>query len=98
MNLGEREVAEDKAQPVAHRRLQGLDNRVRGPAIGALIVTVLDQRHGRVGAPLRVIVLVHWDGETHGRATLPALRPSRADRIPSAPGLTPTGETWLQRI
>src|SRR4029453_4112243 len=92
----DREVPKDEAKPVSHRLLHLLDDRIRGPAVGALVVAVLHEGHVRVGRSLDVVAIV---GYRQRECCLP-LRPhegssSSARRIPSAPGLTPTGETKL---
>src|SRR3954454_23089369 len=99
---GDRGGAEHEAQPVAHPRLHFLDDRIRGTAVRALVVAVLDQRDRRVRRSLDVVA-AFADGDSQpgfpGRACHDASPPrsSRAWRMPSAPGLTPTGDTKLQR-
>src|SRR5581483_1290467 len=98
----EGEVAEGEAQLLGEARLEVLDHIVRLAAEGALVVAVLDERDRRVGRPLEVVVRAHGRAQTaheEGRAHAITFlgRPSRAWRTPSAPGLTPMGETWLQR-
>jgi hypothetical protein len=91
MDLREREVPEGEEQVVAHRPLHGLHHQVCPPAEGALVVPVLQELEGRVGPPLDVVLRVQrWPQRAHD--FLPCI-PSRASRIPSAPGLTPIGET-----
>src|SRR5712691_9230507 len=104
MRTGDRKVAEDEAQAVPHLRLDLLEGRVRGSAIGAFIVAVFHQRDWRVSPSLDV-VSVRRDGHGHlslrpngiHDATAGPAMASSARRIPSAPGFTPLGETSLQR-
>src|SRR5438874_2320641 len=99
MDLGKREVAKDKAHPVAHSLLQLLHDRVGAAAVRTLVVTVLDQRDGCGRGPFRVVASPDREGQL-GRVRLRRQgetsflsSASRAARIPSAPGFTPTGET-----
>jgi len=55
MHLGQREIAEDKAHPVAHHFLNLFDNRVGPAAIGTFVVAILDERDGCIHRPLNVI-------------------------------------------
>src|SRR5436309_12086927 len=92
----DRKVPKDESETVPHAGLQLLDDRIGGTAIRTLVVAVLDQRHCRVCRSLDVVaVIVDRDGEDGvplGRAHQPpSTRLSRARRIPSAPGLIPTG-------
>src|ERR1043166_2624538 len=101
MQVREREVPESHPHQVARQLLELLEDRVGHAAVGALEVPVLDQGHRRSGRTPDVVVLVHRTGEprlligSHGTSALDSS--SSARRIPSAPGFTPTGETWLQR-
>jgi hypothetical protein len=61
MHLGEREMTEREAHAPGERAQHRLDDRVRHPAVGALVVAVLQQCHGRGGRPQHVIALA--DGE-----------------------------------
>ena len=63
MDLREREVAEDKAQPVSHFLLDRLHDRMRRAAIGAFVIAVLDQRHRRIGRAVLMIVVANRPGE-----------------------------------
>src|SRR5688500_14713619 len=49
MNLGERKIPEDEAQTRAELFLNLFNDWIGAPAMGTLIVAVLDQRHGGVG-------------------------------------------------
>src|SRR5438477_875110 len=97
----DREIAKDEAKPIAHPRLYLFDDGVRGTAVGALVVAVLDERHGRIRRTLNMVAALcdrHRQqrrplGRAHGPPSF--ARPSRARRMPSAPGLIPTGETKL---
>jgi hypothetical protein len=55
VDVGEREVPEDEAQPVAEVRLHLLHDRVGPPRVRALVVAVLHQGDRRVGRPLGVV-------------------------------------------
>src|SRR5436190_2125383 len=63
-----------------------LDDRHRRVRRSLNVVPVFADRHRQAGAPL---------GCAHAAPSLP--RFSRARRIPSAPGFTPTGDTYPQR-
>src|SRR5438128_133714 len=95
----DREVAKHEPEPLAHPGLHLFDDRIRGTAVRALVVAVLDERHGRLHRTLDVVPLC---ADRHGECRLPpgrahaapvSPRLSRARRIPSAPGFTPTGGT-----
>src|SRR5262252_2048837 len=94
--LFQRKVAKDKTQLRSEPALHFLDNRIRASAMRALVVAIFDERHGRAGRALNVVTRANRHGQacdivtTHDRP--PGLSASRARRIPSAPGLTPTGE------
>ncbi len=96
-------VAKDEAQLVAKLPLKLLDNGVGCSTIGALEVPILKQREWRRCGPLRVIARANGKGEM-GQYAPALLEPpyvaaaafvndSRAVRMSSAPGFTPTGET-----
>src|SRR6266516_3853288 len=94
----DREVAKDEAKPLAHPRLYLLDDGVRGTAVAALVVAVLDERHRRIRRALNMVAALCDRHRQHrrplGRAHESSFaRPSSARRMPSAPGLIPTGET-----
>src|SRR5262249_28735010 len=94
MRRRDREVPKDELQPIAHRLLYVLDDRIRSSAVGAFVVAVLEQCDRRVRRPLNVIAAF---GDGHREARLPDRShfgsSSSAFRIPSAPGFIPTGET-----
>src|SRR5439155_5783374 len=96
----DREVAEDEPQLLLHPFLDLLDDRVGLPAVRALVVAVLDERHRRVARSLDVIPFLRHGQDQAGfpsrgshRATPFAARSSSARRMPSAPGFTSVGET-----
>src|SRR5256884_9671434 len=99
MALAQREVAEHETQPPSQALPELLDDRVGAPAMGTVVVAVLDQRDGRLRRPLRVVPLARRERERGRRGALAhagALAPasgSSARRMPSAPGVTSTGET-----
>src|SRR5881628_2888025 len=104
VTLAQREVAVHEPQSRSHVLLDRLDDGVRAPAVRALVIAVLDQCNSRMGWALDVVPLAHRQGQCCGRVApghagvrSPATA-SRARRMPSAPGLAPTGKTELQRI
>src|SRR5262249_19349950 len=94
----ERKVAEDKAQPVTQAALRGLDDRGGHAAIWALVIAVVHQAEWRVRKPLGMVALAYREGQVgarldHHDSCSFFWSASNALRIPSAPGLTPVGET-----
>ena len=75
------------------------DGRMRGSAVGALEVPVLDERDARGLGTEDVVALADRDREPRGMegraqtVTFDGFIVSSAARIPSAPGLTPMGDT-----
>ena len=53
----DREVAKDEAELVSHRFLYLLDDRIRGAAVGAFVVAVLEERHGCVRRSLDMVAI-----------------------------------------
>jgi hypothetical protein len=99
MKLGQRKVAEDESQPFAELLLEGQYDRVRLIAVRALEVAVLHQGDRRVRTPRRMIAGLHGrlqhplSMRAHETSAVrSACMASSASRMPSAPGLTPTGE------
>src|SRR5947209_12065401 len=95
------EVSEDEPQLRSEFLLDLLHDRVGSPTVGTLVVPVLDQHHASTGRPFTVVPFS--DGQSQSRRLVIRLRHdhsrqpgdlsfSRAERIPSAPGLTPSGE------
>jgi hypothetical protein len=99
MHGGQGEVAEHEPEPVSRAGLDRVENSVRGAAVGALVFAILQQRdrgvhrapdvipgrrdrQGQHGFPF---------GHVHGFVLLLAIS-SSARRMPSAPGLTRTGD------
>jgi len=99
VDLAERKIAKREPQIVAEDLSNLHDGRMRGSAVGALEVTVLDERDGCCLGAENVIALADRDCEPRGmggcaQADTPAgVIASSAARIPSAPGLTPIGDT-----
>ena len=106
VHLAEREVAEHEAHARAQAAQHALHDRVRGAAVRALVVAVLDQRDGRRRVAERVVV------GSDGRAQLAHRAPARellervedavgarvdADRRHVAPGDAPLGVDHEQR-
>src|SRR5262249_28658953 len=98
VHLRQREVPEDEAEADAQRLLHLVDDRIGLPAIRALVVAILDQGDRRVLRTLAVISLGNRRGQAAHRFPFPVPSPSKASRMPSAPGFTATGETYAQRI
>ena len=93
------EVPEDESQPLPDALLDVLDDRVRLPTVGTLVVAVFDEGDPSITRPLDVIpVLRHRQGQLGlplrgpHEATPFIARSSSACRMPSAPGFTPTGD------
>src|SRR5687767_1427905 len=99
MDLRQRKVAEDEPQLGAQLLPDRRHDGVGAVTMRTLVVAVLDERHGRVPRANSVIILAHVGTQrslfvrAHPAASeLWACRFSSASRMPSAPGLTPTGE------
>src|SRR6266702_1563165 len=98
---GNGEVSENEPEPRSEFLLDLLHDRVGRPTVGTLVVPVLDEHHASIGRPLNVVPLSDGQGQS-GRLVILGrndhspqscdLRFSSAERIPSAPGLTPSGE------
>ena len=85
--IGQRQVAEHEAQPVAHPSRQLPDGGLGRAAVGALVVAVLHERDRRVPAAEHVVAL-GIDGRVEGRRhplDPTPRRPSRRGRA-AAPG------------
>src|SRR5260221_7611114 len=99
MHRGEREIAKDKAQSLPKLLLQFFHDGKGLTAIGTLVVTVFHEGNRGGGRSLYVIALpyrLRQSGcplSSHAVTSGLAGSASRAARIPSAPGLTPTGDT-----
>src|SRR5262249_46582154 len=102
---GEWEVSEDQPHALAHALLDVEHDRIRLPAVGALIIAVFDQCHLGRGKTLDVVAIGNGEGQDwllrtkrHWKLLFVVgwcesdPRSSRADKIPSAPGLMPTGD------
>ena len=90
----DREVAEDEPEPAAQRLAHRLDLRVRGAAVRALEVAVLDEEQRRVAGAVDVVLR-----PDHGLASTSASASrSSASSTPAAPGFTSIGERWLKTI
>src|SRR3989449_2328084 len=95
------EVSEDEPQLRSEFLLDLLHDRVGRPTVGTLVVPVLDEHHASTGRPFTVVPFS--DRQSQSRRSVIRLRHdhsprsgdlsfSSAERIPSAPGLTPSGE------
>jgi hypothetical protein len=99
MDTGEWKMAKDETELVSDLPPQLLKHRVGAAAMGTLEVTVLDQGHRSGRRPQPVIALAEGRCERGGggrcrhAVTDFAGKDSSARRMPSAPGLTPMGET-----
>src|SRR2546427_473177 len=98
---GDGEVSEDETQLRSELLLDLLHDRVGCPTVGTLVVPVLDEHHSSIGRPFAVVPFS--DGQSQSGRSVIRLRHdhsprpgdlsfSSAERIPSAPGLTPSGE------
>src|SRR5882672_6503160 len=65
VHLAEREISKDESEALAKLLLNGFHDRIRAPAMRALVVSVLDERDGRAGRTLRVVARANRQGE-HG--------------------------------
>lgn len=90
MDFGDWEVAEDESYLSAQLRQDFLDDGMGHAAVGALVVAVLHQ--GDLGFGVSGDVVCCADAFYEFAHELDT-KPSRAARMPSAPGLTPMGET-----
>ena len=94
VRLRQREVAVHEPEAIAEPSADVLDDRKRGAAVRAFVVTILDERDWRVRRAGNVIVGPDLDHAlSHCDAPVGAGSASSAERMPSAPGLTPTGDT-----
>src|SRR2546422_2939549 len=98
---GDGEVSENEPELRPQFLLALLHDRVGRPAVGTLVVPVLDEHHSSIGRPFTVVPVSDRQGQ-FGRLVIlrrddHSLRSgdwrfSSAERIPSAPGFTPSGE------
>src|SRR4029077_7814123 len=105
MNIRERKMPEGKTQVVPKSALNFSNDWLNFAANGAFVISVLQQRNWRVNRASQVITfrlrqfevcsVDHFVSATAAVACL-FCKSSSAERIPSAPGLTPIGETRLQ--
>src|SRR5271154_5735154 len=102
MRIDQRKIAKSEAQSFTQPFLNGLDDRISFAAIGTFVIAIFNEHDRRINRPLNVIAFGDWQGERAWRnaacfafhfSTLLFCNSSSADRIPSAPGFTPTGET-----
>ncbi len=66
MRLRQGKVSEDEAQFFAERLLDLFDDRIGGAAVGALVITVFDQRQRSAGKPLGMVARGNRRGEGGG--------------------------------
>src|SRR5882672_10688511 len=98
VRLRQREIPEHEAHPPPQDLLHFLHNRIGAAAMRALVVAIFDERHRRFVGSLAMVGLRDGGREAAHRPALPGASFSSASRIPSAPGLTPTGETYDHRM
>src|SRR3954463_15450033 len=97
MNGGQRKTAKDELQPIAEQLLQRLHDGIRLSTRGTFKIAILDERYRRRRRPCDMIIVPDGNGQVrltracHVEASCADIS-SRALRIPSAPGFTPTGE------
>ena len=105
MNIRERKMPEGKTEIVPKSALNFFDDWLNFAAKRTFIISVLQQCNRRVNRALKVIAFRVRQFEIHPVDHLASIvagtvclfcKSSNAERIPSAPGLTPTGETKLQ--
>src|SRR5436309_7668597 len=95
------EVSENEPQLRSKFLLDLLHDRVGRPTVGTLVVPILDEHHSSIRRPFNVVPFT--DRQRQSRRLLILLRHdnslqpselsfSSAETIPSAPGLTPSGE------
>src|SRR6266404_3044540 len=99
MHRREREVAKDKAQSISESLLQFFHDGIGLTAIRAFVIAVFHEGDRGGCWTLNVIAFPHRERQpgyplcSHAVTSGLVGSASRAARIPSAPGLTPTGET-----
>src|SRR6267143_3886050 len=95
------EVSENEPEPRSKFLLDLLHNGIGRPTVRTLVVPILDEHHSGIRRPLTMVTLT--DGQRQSRRLVIRGRGdhllrsgdlsfSYADRIPSAPGWTPSGE------
>src|SRR2546422_3797734 len=98
---GNGEVSENEPEPRSEFLLNLLHDRVGRPTVGTLVVPVLDEHHSSIGRSLHMVPFCDGQGQSGRLGILGRndhspqscdLSFSSAERIPSAPGLTPSGE------
>src|SRR2546430_15720773 len=94
------EVSENEPQLCSEFLLDLLHDRVGRPTVGTLVVPVLDEHHSSIRRPFNVVPFTDRQRQSrrliiflsHGYSLPPGdFSFSSAERIPSAPGLTPPG-------
>ena len=98
MRFGQREVAEHETQVVAHRFLHRFQLGISLAAIRTFEIAVLHEHQACIEWALGMIGWADIGFEpAHGCAPAAGGSFSNASRMPSAPGLMPTGDTCVQR-
>src|SRR5882724_1566975 len=99
MHRRERKIAKNKAQPIPKPFLEFFDDGIGLTAIRTFVIAVFHERDQGGCWTLNVIAFPHRERQpghplcSHAVTSGLVESASRAARIPSAPGLTPTGET-----
>src|SRR4029079_7159891 len=91
-------IAKDESEFLAEMLLHCLDDGVGRAAGGTFIIAILDKRDGRVDLALRMVHRSHRNLQCRHRPTPHFCSLSSAARMPSALGLTSTGERKFQKI
>jgi hypothetical protein len=91
-------LRKDRSQVVSEDSFDLFHDRIRGAAVRAFVVAVLDERQRRRRRTANVVVGADIDPQTRmlellAHADAVTVIASRAARLPSAPGFTSTGET-----
>ena len=98
VKLGQRKIAKDKSELFAEMLLHRLDDGVGRAAGGTFIVAILDESDRCAGLALRMVSRSHRNLQCYHRPAPIFCSLSSAARMPSAPGLTATGERKFQKI
>src|SRR6202011_5824613 len=99
MDFGQRKVTKNKPEVIPQLSPNFVDDRVGHAAVGAFVVAIFDQCYRRVCWPAYMIAFANRSDQvsremrSHFLSSYFGARSSRAARMPSAPGFTPTGET-----
>ena len=98
VKLGQRKIAKDEFQFLAEMLLHRLDDGVGRAAGGTFIIAILNESDRCAGLALRMVSRRHRNLQCCHRPAPHFCSLSSAARMPSAPGLTSTGERKFQKI